>query len=541
VLRAAALLAAVVALAGAAPAAAQTAGTTVRPQGALVEPESYDRPPPGREITAREALRIAAARPEVREALGRNPRAYARAYLTEGGRWQVSWFLPPTSEEARREEIAQVLIRDRDRRVLEAWTGPQVEWPMARGYPGQFGRAVNAPWVWIGLCMLFVLPFARPPLRLLHLDLAVLLAFSVSYAFFGAGDLDVSVPSAYPLLGYLLVRMVIAARRPPAPPPRLLVGPGFLLLGVAFLAAFRVALNVLDGNVIDVGYASVIGADRLADGAPLYGAFPPDNPHGDTYGPAAYAAYVPFELLFPWTSGAWDDLPAAHAAAVAFDLGCAALLWRLGGLLLAYLWMAFPFTLMVANSGSNDALVTLLVLAALLAAARPAARGALVALAGLTKFAPLALAPLFAVYRPRRLLLFCGAFAAVLGLAVAPFDLSLLWDRTLGFQQDRDSPFSIWGLYDLPGGLQLAAQVLAAGFAVGVAFLRPAGVPALAALAAAVLIALQLTVDHWFYLYVVWFAPLVWIALLPTRDRPGAAPARSSPPAAAATPVPAPR
>ena len=215
----------------------------------------------------------------------------------------MSWFLPPTRGEPRREEIAQVLVRDRDRRVLEAWTGVQVEWPMARGYPGQFGRSVNAPWVWIGLCVLFALPFARPPLRLLHLDLAVLLAFSVSYAFFGAADLGVSVPSAYPLLGYLLVRMVIVARRPPAPPPRLLVGPGFLLLAGAFLLAFRVALNVVDGNVIDVGYASVIGADRLAGGEPLYGAFPPDNEHGDTYGPAAYAAYVPFELLLPWTSG----------------------------------------------------------------------------------------------------------------------------------------------------------------------------------------------------------------------------------------------
>jgi Glycosyltransferase family 87 len=420
-----------------------------------------------------------------------------------------------------------------------------VEWPMARGYPGAFARAVNAPVVWIGLCVLFVLPFLRPPLRLLHLDLAVLLAFSVSYAFFGAANLDVSVPSAYPLLGYLLVRMVIAARRPAAPPPRLLVGPAFLGLAVAFLAAFRVVLNVVDGNVIDVGYASVIGADRLAGGDPLYGAFPPDNAHGDTYGPVDYAAYVPFELAFPWTSGTWDELPAAHAAAVAFDLGCAALLWRLGrrlgdganGLLLPYLWMAFPFTLMVANSGAGDALVALLVLAALLAAARPAARGALVALAGLTKFAPLALAPLFAAYRPRRLLTFAAAFVAVLVLALAPFDLAVLWDRTLGFQQDRDSPFSVWGLYELPDGLQLAAQVLAAAFAVGVAFLRPPSPRELAALAAAVLIALQLAVDHWFYLYVVWFAPLVWIALL----TPGAGSARSSPPAAARTPAPAPR
>jgi hypothetical protein len=543
------LLAVLAAAAAAPPANAQTGGTTVRPQGALVEPESYDRPPRGRSMTAREALRIAAARTNVREALEESPRAYARAYLARGGRWQVSWFLPPTRTQQRREEIAQVLIRDRDRRVLEAWTGVQVEWPMARGYPGQFGRAVNAPWVWIGLCVLFALPFARPPLRLLHLDLAVLLAFSVSYAFFGAANLDVSVPSAYPLLAYLLVRMVIVAQRPPAPAPRLLTGPAFLLLAIAFLAAFRVALNLADGNVIDVGYASVIGADRLAGGHELYGAFPPDNPRGDTYGPAAYAAYVPFELLFPWTSGTWDDLPAAHAAAIAFDLGCALLLWRLGrrlgdgagGLLLPYLWMTFPFTLMVANSGANDALVALLVLTALLTASKPGVRGALVALAGLTKLAPLALAPLFAAYRPRRLLAFAAAFAAVVALALVPFDLSLLWERTLGFQQDRDSPFSVWGYYELPGALQVAAQALAAAFAIGVAFLRPSDPRALAALAAAVLIALQLAVDHWFYLYLVWFAPLVWVALVTTA--PDAGSARSTPPAAPAraTPAPAPR
>jgi hypothetical protein len=52
-----------------------------------------------------------------------------------------------------------------------------------------------------------------------------------------------------------------------------------------------------------------------------------------------------------------------------------------------------------------------------------------------------------------------------------------------------------------------------------------------AALGAAVLIALQLTVTHWFYLYIVWFLPLLLIALL---ARPGvtaadAAPARSTP------------
>src|SRR5918995_1095210 len=231
-----AVLAAALAAGWAQTASAQTGGTTVRPEGALVEPGSYDRPPPGRALTAREVLRVAAAQPEVRQTVGEHPRAYARAYLADDGRWQASWFLPPTRTQERREEIAQVLIRDRDRRVLEAWTGVQVEWPMARGYPGQFGRSVNAPWVWIGLCVLFALPFARPPLRLVHLDLAVLLGFSVSYAFFGAANLDVSGTGGPPLLGYLLVRMVWISRpppRPPAPAPRLLVGPGFLLIAVA--------------------------------------------------------------------------------------------------------------------------------------------------------------------------------------------------------------------------------------------------------------------------------------------------------------------
>ena len=106
---------------------------------------------------------------------------------------------------------------------------------MARGIPGQFGRAVNAPWVWIGLCVLFVAPFLRPPLRLLHLDLAVLLAFSVSYAFFGAANLDVSVPSAYPLLAYLLGAHALAraaGRRPRrAAPSGSRVTPRLLLLG----------------------------------------------------------------------------------------------------------------------------------------------------------------------------------------------------------------------------------------------------------------------------------------------------------------------
>jgi hypothetical protein len=509
-------------------------------QDRLVLPDRPDVPPRGYVRTVREVTRIAAARPEVRRVRAEHRPAYSRAYVSGAGRWQVSFYVPPVRG-TRSEEIAQVIVDDRTGRALEAWTGPQVAWTMARGIPGQFGRAVNAPWVWLGLCAMFLAPFARLPLRMLHADLAVLLAFSVSYAFFGDANLDVSVPSAYPLLAYLLGRMLWLAVRPPRGDAiRLALSPNALLLGLVFLIGFRVALNVTNGNVIDVGYAGVIGADRLLHGESLYGGFPADNPHGDTYGPLTYVAYVPFVLVFPW-GGTWDGLPAAHAAAVAFDLACVAGMWiagdRLGGrplaVLLAYLWAACPFTLLVENSGANDALVAALVLGAFLSLERPALRGALATLAGLTKLAPLALLPLFAGHgagRRRSVAAALGAGALVLvPVAVGP-GLGRFWDRTLGFQAERSSPFSVWGLYGGLDTIQAVLMLAVAALAIAVAFVpRERDEVTVAALGAAVLIALQLTVTHWFYLYLVWFLPLLLIALLarPGVRAPDAAPARS--------------
>ena len=82
---------------------------------------------------------------------------------------------------------------------------------MARGYPGAFGRKLNAPYVWIPLCLLFLIPFVdfRRPLRLLHLDLLVLLGFGASHVFFNRGEIGVSVPLVYPVLLYLLVRIAL--------------------------------------------------------------------------------------------------------------------------------------------------------------------------------------------------------------------------------------------------------------------------------------------------------------------------------------------
>jgi uncharacterized BrkB/YihY/UPF0761 family membrane protein len=104
--------------------------------------------------------------------------------------------------------------------------------------------------------------------------------------------------------------------------------------------------------------------------------------------------------------------------------------------------------------------------------------------------------------------------------------LSTFWDRTIGNQAGRDSPFSIWGQTPSLEWLHTAVKAAAVGLAVLVAFLPRRRDPVtVAALGAAVLIALQLTVDHWFYLYIPWFLPFLFVALLARRhndllDRP---------------------
>ncbi len=301
--------------------------------------------------------------------------------------------------------------------VLESWTGDQVAWTMARGYEGAFGRKVNSPWIWLPLCLLFLVPFVDPrrPLRLLHLDLLVLLAFGASHVFFNRGEIGVSVPLVYPVLLYLLARLVMAGMRPRRDRGRLMpvIPVAWVAVALVLLVGFRVGLNVTDSNVIDVGYAGVIGADRIVDGDGLYGPkFSEDVERGDTYGPVNYLLYVPFEQAMPW-DGAWDDLPAAHGAALAFDLLTLAGLMLLGlrlragpggrelAVALGFAWVAYPYSLFALETNTNDTLVALSTVAALLALTLPPARsalgrGAAVALGAGAKFATIALAPLMA-------------------------------------------------------------------------------------------------------------------------------------------------
>jgi hypothetical protein len=475
-------------------------------------------------------------------------------------------------------QTAQALVEDTSGQVTDVRTGPQVAWQMARGRPGAFGgKTLLKPYVWLAFCLLFLIGLGdlRRPLSMRNLDLIVLLGFSVSLAFFNRGEIFRSVPLAYPVLGYLLVRglWVGVGRRTGFLSS---VWPTWMLAAVAvFLLGFRIGLNVqTPRGVIDVGLAGVVGASRLVDGEAPYGNMPqrgdlkPCGPkdadgdirmriqtngrceaaieRGDTYGPVSYLAYVPATLVFPW-SGKWDSLPAAHATSIAFDLLAVLALvligLRFGGrrlaAALAFGWAAYPFTAYTLDSNTNDAIMPALLLFGFWLLTSDWARGTAVALAGWTKFGALLVAPLWATYpsyQLRRVLRFVVAFVAATALACSILLLEpslwgavhTFWDRTIGYQAGRDSPFSIWGwgqyhakgIPDL-GFLQPVVEVFAVVLAVALAFLpRTKGPVQLAALTAALLVAFQLTLTHWFYLYLPWVLPfvLLWL-LLPESDR----------------------
>ncbi len=454
---------------------------------------------------------------------------------------------------------AEVLIDDNTAEVQETRTGPQVAWMMARGYWGAFGRHINDPWLWTGLCILFLVPLIeiRRIISWRTLDLLALVSFSVSLVWFNDGQIYTSVPLVYPPLIYLGVRMALIGTRrlraargapdtatddlPATAPTFGGWAPMWVLIAIlALCVGLRYSLDAFDSNVIDVGYAGVIGAHRIVAGAAPYGNFPSNCGHCDTYGPATYLAYVPFEVASPW-HGTWNDLPAAHAAASAFDgiclIGMLILGWRLSGarlgVALATAWAAFPFTAYALESNSNDELVAAALIWGLVLFARPLGRGLMLGLAAMAKFTPAIL--VLAWWRhpfprgQRRL----GWLRYVAGLALAVLTtgwvillsgiggIHTFWWDSIHYQIGRYSPFSIWGQHPDLRPLQLALIGAVAIAAIGLGWWpRNRDFLTVAALSGALLIALQLTMTYWFYLYIPWFLPFILIATVPAWPMP---------------------
>jgi hypothetical protein len=344
------------------------------------------------------------------------------------------------------------------------------------------------------------------------------------------------------VLAYFLVRMLVAAFRPRRTgEPLVPFAPAAVLVaGIVLLGGFRIGLELTEGRVGDVGYASAVGATRIQEDKPLYVDSGAGDLHFDTYGPVNYLAYDPFVRIWKPTRQQIDmpqdyELTAARAAAIAFDLLTIVGLFLLGlqlrggragrmlGLALAYGWVSLPYTLFPLMSNTNDTLISALVVFALLGLTSPAGRGAMITLAGAAKFAPLALAPLFASGRGESKLRAWAWFGLTAGLVfvmavlpVIPKDggLGVVYDQTIGFQFSRESPFSVWGQNPGLDPLLSIVKIAVIALAVAAAFVpRRRDTLQVAALGAAVLVATQFVAIHWFYLYIVWFAPFLLVAL----------------------------
>jgi len=488
------------------------------------------------QISREGAIAIANRDPKVVEEKRDHPYLGPSATMDEG-HWEVAYFEGG-------KELALVVVDRNSGEVLESWTGYQVAWKMARGYSGAFGHKLNAPYVFLPLCAIFLLGLVdwRRLWRIANLDLVVLLGFGVSHFFFNRAEIGVSVPLVYPVLLYLLGRSLWIGLRGRGEGLRPVWPAMWMVVAALFLMGLRVGLNVADAGAVDVGYAGVVGADRIAHGEPIYANFPSDISQGDTYGPVNYLAYVPFERIWPW-SGSWDDLPAAHAASVVFDIATFALLLLLGirirpgpegqrlAATLAFGWAAYPYTAYVLESNSNDTLVAALLVATLVLAARPLARGATLAAATWAKFVAAPLVPMLLTYerKLRPALPFVLGFVlvtlAVMAWPAIDPGLKTFYERTIATQAGRSSPFSIWGqapsLEPIRVGLLIGTGVLSLLFA----FIpKRKSLIQLASLSAALLIALQLTLHHWFYLYIVWWFPLLFIAIAALEKGPDTPP-----------------
>jgi len=101
-------------------------------------------------LTEAAATRIFLRQEKVADWLDRYPKrgiVKDATFHSKDGEWTVRVWWGEAGE------IATGKVDDATGRVTEAWTGPQVAWKMARGYPGAFGgktlnRTAVLLWFW---------------------------------------------------------------------------------------------------------------------------------------------------------------------------------------------------------------------------------------------------------------------------------------------------------------------------------------------------------------------------------------------------------
>ena len=519
-------------------------------------------------LTSAEAITLARRSGALRSWIAQYPGVEATATLGDDRVWTVAF------DDRDGAQVAAARVNDTAMTLTNVRTGPQVDWQLARGEPSSYGRLANRWWVFLPLCALFLggLVDWRRPFTMRTLDLLALLSFGISLHWFNQGDVFISTPLIYPPLVYLLVRMI---RLGSSHRPRGIdIGATHALVLVALcfaLVGFRLGLNNRELEhprrrlrrrgrrrpAAERQPALRQHADQPGDGLrrplrerrsdrlrpvhqrPLRVAGL-ERRHvraGGVRGVHAVRGAVRLERALGRPAGrargrlrvrpAGDGGPVRGRLAVRQRRGWA--------LLLAFAWVANPFTLYALNMNTNDALVGALLAWFIAALSVPWLRGGLMAAAGLAKLGPLALVPLLMSLQ-RRVATLAGFLLTSLlllsMLARQSDGLHLFWERTFHYQLNRVTPLSIWTLGAFHPGwptLHWLQQALQVAVVLGCLLLAvlPRGrkdAVAVAALAAAALIATQVVSSYWFYPYICWWLPLALFAMLVPRRAPSPEP-----------------
>ncbi len=495
-------------------------------------------------LSAAAAIAAVLANPEDRAFLAHHPARTARVLPLDATTQRVTFF-------------------DGPRVVLDAAVGERGEVVATEehvvGRPASGAALANSPWVLALLSGLFLLATLVVPLRRLrNLDALALASLTLTVPLINADLVAASVACADLALGYLVVRCLwvglgsggraaspstpllerLWARWEPRRRTRML-----RLILLATILAF-LAITLTSSGYTDVAVASLQGATDVLHSVLPYGhinlAF-----HGDTYPLLNYLLYLPAALWRP-ASNAFSDFTGSLVSTAVASLLVGWALYRVAGsrelgdgggaggagglsidrrLRAALAWFAFPPVLLAASGGAND-----LVLAACLAwmlALRSRTGASLVALAAgvWVKLVPLILLAIWIPYRRRGL---GGACAGALALSVALTGLLLLLGgahgitamaHAMAFQFQRGSFFAPWYTFHVQWLQPLAQAAVLAILVAAVLHLRAdrsarTDPVRMSALAAALLLGVQLAANYWTWSYLPWVFPFLAVGLL---------------------------
>ena len=275
--------------------------------------------PPPTHLSRARAIAIAVSHPEIARWLERYPRSrLVRA--AEFDKATRTWSVQVVAGTAG--EVASAKIDDATGRVSESLAGPQVAWQLAQG-GGVGGKTLNRG---SSGSRSASSSSSGSPIRADHSASATSICSPCSRSRSRSGS-STAATSSRPTPWSTRRSRTSSCGAPGLQPAggakrlRRVGRSGCSSRQRSSSVSFRIGLDIHSATIIDVGYAGVIGAQRLTDGRTPYGGLPQEGtlpacgtpdasgdiheriqpnghceralPMGDTYGPVTYEAYIP--------------------------------------------------------------------------------------------------------------------------------------------------------------------------------------------------------------------------------------------------------